>query len=109
MSIRTSPDGDNFVVQRATFVKHNCEQLQSLATLMPPQLRQEFLKKLFHSDAARFEKLLLQLEAARDWVAAHRLIEAHFYRHQINPYQKDATRFSSLVYKRYFPYDIYVA
>jgi len=52
---------------------------------------------------------LLQLEAARDWVAAHRLIEAHFYRHQINPYQKDATRFSDLVYKRYFPHDVYIA
>lgn len=109
MSMRSFGDEENIVVQRATIAKRECEQLQSLATLMPPQLRQQFLKKLFRSDAARFEKLLLQLEAARDWVAAHRLLEAHFYRHQINPYQKDATRFSDLVYKRYFPHDVYIA
>ncbi len=109
MPIRNFADEENFVVQRATIARSDCEQLQSLATLMPPQLRQQFLKKLFRSDAARFDKLLLQLEAARDWVAAHRLIEAHFYRHQINPYQNDATRFSDLVYKRYFPQDEYIA
>ena len=109
MPIRNFADEENFAVQRATIAKRDCEQLQSMATLMPPQLRQQFLKKLFHSDAARFEKLLVQLEAARDWVAAHRLIEAHFCRHQINPYQKDATRFSDLVYKRYFPRDVYIA
>lgn len=109
MPIRNFADEDNFVVDRAALAKRDCEQLQSLTTLMPPQLRQQFLKKLFHSDVARFEKLLLQLEAARDWVAAHRLIEAYFYRHQINPYQNDATRFSDLVYKRYFPRDEYIA
>lgn len=109
MSTRNFADEENFVVRRSAITKRGSEQLQSLAVLMPPQLRQQFLKKLFHSDAARFEKLLLKLEAARDWVAAHRLIEAHFYRHQINPYQNDATRFSDLVYKRYFPQDEYIA
>jgi hypothetical protein len=109
MPSRSFADEENFVVSRAAIAKRDCEHLQSLATLMPPQLRQQFLKKLFRSDAARFEKLLLQLEAARDWVAAHRLIEAHFYRHQINPYQNDATRFSDLIYKRYFPRDEYIA
>ncbi len=109
MPTRSFADEENFVVQLSAVAKPDCEHLQSLATLMPPQLRQQFLKKLFRSDAERFEKLLLQLEAARDWVAAHRLIEAHFYRHQINPYQKDATRFSDLVYKRYFPGNEYSA
>jgi hypothetical protein len=109
MPIRSFADEENFVVQLSAISRRDCEQLQSLGTLMPPQLRQHFLKKLFHSDAVCFEKLLLQLEAARDWVAAHRLIEAHFYRHQINPYQNDATRFSDLVYKRYFPDDEYIA
>jgi hypothetical protein len=107
--MRNYADEDNFVVSRAALAKRDCENLQSLATLMPPQVRQQFLKKLFHSDAARFEKLLLQLEAARDWMVAHRLIEAHFYRHHINPYQNAATRFSDLVYKRYFPRDEYIA
>jgi hypothetical protein len=109
MPIRNFADEDNFVVSRAALAKRDCENLQSLATLMLPPMRQQFLKKLFHSDAARFEKLLLQLEAAQDWVAAHRLIEAHFYRNHINPYQNDATRFSDLVYKRYFPQDEYIA
>lgn len=109
MSSRSFADRENFVVRRSVIPGRGCDELQSLATLMPPQMRQQFLKKLFRSDAARFEKLLVQLEAAPDWMVAHRLIEMHFYRHQINPYQNDATRFSDLVYKRYFPQDEHIA
>jgi hypothetical protein len=109
MSVRGFADRENFVVRRSAIAKRDCEKLQSLAALMQPQLRQQFVKKLFRSDAARFEKLLVQLESAPNWMAAHRLIEAHFYRHQINPYQNEATRFSDLVYKRYFPQDEHIA
>jgi hypothetical protein len=109
MSIRGFADRENFVVRLSTTPRRGCDELQSLAALMPPQLRQQFVKKLFHSDAARFEKLLVQLEAAPDWMVAHRLLEAYFRRYQINPYQNDATRFSDLVYKRYFPQDEHIA
>ena len=103
MPIRIIDDDKNFTIQRSAIFKNHTDKLQSLAVLMPPQERQRFLKKLFHSDAARFEKLLTDLEAAPSWVAAHRLIDSHFGLHQINPYRNEAIRFSDLVYKRYFP------
>jgi hypothetical protein len=109
MSIRSFADRENFVVRRSAIPRRGCDELQSLAALMPPQMRQQFVKKLFRSDVTHFEKLLVQLEAAPDWKVAHRLIETHFYRHQINPYQNDATRFSDLIYKRYFPQDEHIA
>lgn len=109
MPVRSYADEENFVIRRSAITRRDCEKLQSLTALMPPQLQQQFVKKLFRSDATRFEKLLMQLEAAPDWVVAHRLIEAYFYRHQINPYQNDATRFSDLIYKRYFPQDEHIA
>ncbi len=108
MSTQKFDDNENFVIQRSAIAKRDTENLQSLTVLIPPQLRQQFLKKLFHSDLARFEKLLAQLEVAPDWVVAHRLIEAYYYLCQINPYQNEATRFSDLIYKRYFPKDEYI-
>jgi hypothetical protein len=103
MPIRIVDDDKNFTIQRSAIAKNHSGNLQSLAALMPPQDRQLFLKKLFHRDAARFEKLLAELETAPSWVAAHRLIDSHFGLYQINPYHNEAIRFSDLVYKRYFP------
>ncbi len=103
MPIRFIDDDKNFTIQRSAIVQPRAEKLPNLSALMPPQTRQRFLKKLFCSDAARFEKLLAELEIAPNWVVAYRLIDADFGLHQINPYRNEAIRFSDLVYKRYFP------
>ncbi|MCG3118497.1 MAG: hypothetical protein ALAOOOJD_00717 [bacterium] len=108
MPVRAIDDSDNFIIRRAAIAQAPMMPLQSLAVLISPQLRQQFSKKLFSGDATRFDKLLAQLETAPNWRAAYRLLEHCFYRQQISPYAIEATRFSDLIYKRYYPNDVYV-
>jgi hypothetical protein len=108
MPIREINDEDNFVIHRAAIAQAGFQPLQSLAAMMSPQQREQFLKKLFNSDSACFERLLSQLEAAPTWSAAHRAIELCLQQQRISPYHAEATRFSNLVYKRYFPKDEHI-
>jgi len=103
MPIRQFDDVDNFVINRSSIGQNGAQALQSLAVLISPQVRQQFLKKLFGGDVTGFDKLLAQLETAPNWSAAHHLLEQYFYRTRISPYNNDATQFSDIVYKRYFP------
>jgi hypothetical protein len=108
MPIREINDEDNFVIHRAAIAQTGVEPLQSLAAMISSQQRQRFLSKLFNGDAPCFERLLSQLEAAPTWSAAHRAIELCLQQQRISPYHAEATRFSSLVYKRYFPKDEHI-
>jgi hypothetical protein len=108
MSIRVVNDDENPTINRATIANNGAANLPSLGTLIPPQLRQQFSKKLFDGDAGRLEELLARLEMAPNWRTAHILIGHYFHRHQISPYHAQASRFSDLIYKRYFPNDAYV-
>lgn len=105
MSVRFNDSRENFIINRAAIAATASAQLQSLAALIPPPQRQKFSKKLFGGDAAAFENMLAQLETAPSWRIAHRVLDHHFYQRQISPYANDATSFSDLVYKRYFPLD----
>ena len=102
MPVRVFDSRDNFTVSRATLAQATTVQLQSLAALISPPQRQQFSKKLFGGDASAFEKLLARLETAPNWRIAHHVMEQYFLQHQISPYNNVATRFSDLVYKRYF-------
>jgi len=105
MSGRFNDSRENFTINRAAIAATTAAQLQSLTVLIPPLQRQQFSKKLFGGDAAAFEKMLAQLETVPNWRMAHRVLEHYFYQRQISPYTHEATRFSDLVYKRYFPLD----
>jgi len=108
MPVRPLPDSDNIVIDRTTLSRSCVTNLQSLAALISPELRQQFSKKLFAGDIVGFDKLVEQLEAAPNWSVALRMMEHYFYRAKISPYHNDATHFSDIVYKRYFPYDAYI-
>lgn len=101
-------DQENFTVRRSALEQNTTRDLQSLAQLISAEQRRHLLRKLFAGDAQRLEVLCAQLEAAPAWNLARRILHQHFKVHDINPYQEEARRFSSLVYKRYFPQDAYV-
>ncbi|MCG3118506.1 MAG: hypothetical protein ALAOOOJD_00726 [bacterium] len=105
MLLRKFEDNENFIVKRTAHTGQEADKLQSLASLIAPEQRQRLVHKFFDDDQTSFENLLLQLEAALSWSAAHRMLEQHFAERQINPYGDEAIRFSNLVYKRYFPKD----
>jgi hypothetical protein len=108
MSLRGIADSENFTINHETITRNGAVELQSLGILISPQLRQQFSKKLFGGDAARLETLLAQLEKAPTWRVAHRLLDNYFHSCQISPYQTAATRFSDIIYKRYFPNDVHI-
>lgn len=107
MPHRRIEDDENFMIRCSELPGKDTERLQSVTLLVRPD-QQLFVEKLFRRDPACLDKLLIKLEAAPDWIAAHRLIEAHFAAHHINPYQPEATRFSNIIYKRYFPKDEHI-
>lgn len=108
MTTQRFADVENLVVRNHAFNGAHTGALASLSQLISPQQRQRFVKVVFGGDLASFDQLLIVLDSAPDWSQAHRLIRQHFKRHHINPYLKDAAMFSNLIYKRYFPHDIYV-
>jgi len=101
-------DDDNFTIKCSVLAGKDTEKLQSVASLIKREQQQRFVKKLFAGDMASFDALLARLEIAPDWITAHRLIEMHFKAHRLNPYQPEATHFSNLIYKRYFPRDEHI-
>jgi hypothetical protein len=103
MPIRQFDSQENFVIKRANIGKNGARKLQSLAMLFSPQLRQQFSKKLFGGDVSGFDNFLAKLETAPNWSVAHHLLEQYFYRTRISPYNDNATQFSDIIYKRYFP------
>ncbi len=103
MLVRMIDNCDNLTVNCATLAQTTAAQLQSLAALIPLPQRRQFSKKLFGGDATACEKLLTRLETAPNWRIAHHVMEQYFHQHRISPYNNFATRFSDLVYKRYFP------
>ena len=107
MPLRKIADDENFTIKRSVLTGKDTERLQSVSLLIGHD-RQRFIEKLFRRDPAGLDALLTMLETAPDWIAAHRLIEAHFEAHHINPYQQAATHFSNLIYKRYFPKDEHI-
>jgi hypothetical protein len=108
MPIREINDDENPTINCATIANNGAANLPSLGTLIPPRLREQFSKKLFDGDTSRLEELLARLETAPNWRVAHILIGRYFHHHQISPYHAQASRFSDLIYKRYFPNDVYV-
>ena len=108
MLFRRIEDGENFTVDCTAAATQGATELPSMSELISPEERRQFLKKLFGGDQAGFDKFCAELESAADWSEAHRYIMDHFYEHSINPYIEEASRFSGLVYKRYFPTDMYV-
>lgn len=108
MVTRRVADVENVVVRNAAFSETHAGTMASLAQLISPQLRQRFVKAVFNGDFASFDELMLALDSAPNWPHAHHLIRRHFKRYGINPYFEEAALFSNLIYRRYFPHDVYV-
>ncbi len=108
MLMRRIAEADNFVVRTSDLNESHSGTMTSLAQLISPQQRQRFVKQVFGGDPAAYDQLMLELDSASDWPQAHRLIRRHFRKHQINPYLKEAASLSNLIYRRYYPHDVYV-
>ncbi len=98
----------NFAVEAPARAGNSEEEVSGLAGMISQEQQKRFIKKLFKGNAANYRHLLARLEAGSNWAEAHRILEDYFQRHGLDPYHDDAVRFSDLVYRRYFPQDVYL-
>lgn len=78
------------------------EQLVPLEELIPKKDEKKFIKKLFKKNSKVYHKLISTLNDTNQWKQASLIIDQYFYDYGINPYSKEAIKFSDIVYTRYF-------
>jgi hypothetical protein len=108
MPQRKTENDQNFAIDFSTSAGRSAQKLPSMMEMISPEQQKRFVKKLFGGEAASYDRLLAQLDSISSWKEAHRFLADYFQQHGINPYHDEAVRFSDLVYRRYFPQDIYL-
>ena len=74
-----------------------------LRALIDARKRKRFLKKVFKKDEAHFDASIDTLNAMTSWKEASVFIDEIFIMNDVDPFSKDAIRFTDLVYSRFFP------
>ena len=81
------------------------DSLQPLRSLFSLDRRQDLIKKLFHNQAAEFDKLIDELESVQSWQQALKKVDQEFKKHHIDLHDRNAVVFTNILYVRYFPDD----
>ncbi len=108
MPIRPFDDAQNFKIDLHARANREANALQNLQQMISAQHRQRFVKKIFGGNASEFERFLAELDAIPEWGEAHQTMKEYFSDRYINPYQEEAICLTDIVYKRYFPLDVYI-
>ncbi len=108
MPIRPIDDAQNFTIDLHARVSRETNTLQSLQPMISRQHRQRFVKKLFAGNGSAFDGFIAELDVIPEWGEAHQAMKEYFSERYINPYQEEAICLTDLVYKRYFPMDVYI-
>lgn len=108
MPIRPIDDAHNFKIAVHHRPSRETHALENLHAMISLQHRQRFVKKLFGGKSSEFDDLIAELDAIPDWSEAHLVMKSYFSERYINPYQEEAICLTDIVYKRYFPMDVYI-
>lgn len=79
--------------------------LLPLKMLITEKQQKKIIKKIFNRDRAAFEAFVTSLEPLRSWKEAFQAIETELARRGFTPYKTEAVLLTSIVYRRYYPYD----
>lgn len=79
--------------------------LLPLKMLITEKQQKKIVKKIFNRDRAAFEAFVALLEPLPSWKEAFPAIEAELARRGLTPYKAEAVLLTSIVYRRYYPYD----
>ncbi len=71
--------------------------------LIDDRRRKKFLKKLFNADEAHFNTAIDTLNSLKSWKEASVFIDEIFIVNDVDPYSKEAIRFTDLIFSRFFP------
>ena len=74
-----------------------------LRALIDDKKRKKFLKRIFKKDEAHFNTTIDTLNAMTSWKEASVFIDEIFIMNDVDPFSKEAIRFTDLIYSRFFP------
>jgi len=90
------------MVSRAKLEQQPSGPFPALAKLIDDKNRKLFLKSIFQRDEDAYEDFIQRLELIQTWKEAKTLFDGELNRRKINPYTKEAIRFSDVIFGRYF-------
>lgn len=79
--------------------------LLPLKMLITEKQQKKILKKIFNRDRPAYDAFIASLESLRSWKEAFQAIETELTRRGFTPYKTEAVLLTSIVYRRYYPYD----
>ena len=77
--------------------------LPDLLKLIPSKSRSKFVRKIFKKDAAYFNAVLAELNAAPTWQAASAYLRDFFTLNKLDPFADVVVEFTDLIHSRYGP------
>ena len=74
-----------------------------LRALIDERERKKFLKKIFKKDEAHLNTAIDTLRSTTSWKEASVFIDEIFIMNDVDPFSREAIRFTDLIYSRFFP------
>lgn len=90
------------MVSRAKLEQQPSGPFPALEKLIDDKSRKLFVKSIFQRDEEAYSDFVQRLELIQTWKEAKALFDGELNRRKINPYTKEAIRFSDVIFGRYF-------
>lgn len=90
------------MVSRAKLEQQPSGPFPALAKLIDDKNRKLFIKSIFTRDEEAYADFVQRLELIQTWKEAKACFDGELNRRKLNPYTKEAIRFSDVIFSRYF-------
>ncbi len=90
------------MISRAKLEQQPNGPFPALVKLIDDKNRKLFIKSIFARDEEAFADFVQRLEVIQTWKEAKALFDGELNRRKLNPYTKEAIRFSDVIFSRYF-------
>jgi hypothetical protein len=81
-------------------------KLRNVESLISAREKERVVKKIFHKDEEDYKRIITLLNNMTNWTLAFRLIKWVFLERRVDPFSRDASKFTNLIYLRYFPEEL---
>ncbi len=79
------------------------DRLAPMESLITEKDEKIFMKKIFFDDRADYRGFVNHLNRTKTWKEAINVLDEKLYGNKVDPYCKEAIRFSDIVYARFYP------
>ena len=93
---------ENMIIYRSDLEKQPAGPFPSLTRVIDVRTRKAIVKKIFQKDIDGYLEFIERLENTLTWKEAKHLLDSELNKRKVNPYSKEAVRFSDLLFGRYF-------